>query len=209
MHVGQRGLVDLVLIVCFLVFFEQTGKVKRQRDLMLETLDGIGGGEQTESQINIDRRESVQDRINRHGLMKYFWIYSDILYPVIDPYSAYITSERGPRYIDRWEYHEGIDIVSRYDYRVIAGIEGVAEVGRDRVFGEWVKVKHEQWAVKYSHLSKSYIHSGDKVKQGQIIGLIGKSGRTFGRPHLDMMLFIDGQSRNLVGNSLYRKQVEE
>jgi hypothetical protein len=43
----------------------------------------------------------------------------------------------------------------------------------------------------YFHLSKFEVHKGEEVKRGQLLGLVGKTGRVTG-PHLHFGAHIDG-----------------
>jgi murein DD-endopeptidase MepM/ murein hydrolase activator NlpD len=203
--IGVRGIVDLFLILSICFFYEHFENVNKQRYLMLETLEGIGGGHEIDSPTYQSKMD-IENRIKWHGLTKYFWAYPEIAYPVADPSQAYITSEKGLRYIYGWEMHNGIDIVSRFDYRVFAGIDGTADIGHDRIYGDWVRIESGQLKVQYSHLGRIYIVPG-RIKTGQIIGLIGNTGRTFGRPHLDFMIWENGRLVNPLGNSTYKKEV--
>jgi murein DD-endopeptidase MepM/ murein hydrolase activator NlpD len=205
MHNGGRGITDLFLILFVMAFYCQYERIYLQRRLMLETLDGIGGG--SEIEVPTNREQMTESKIERHGLLLYHWIYPEIAYPVMDPANAFISSERGPRYITGWEMHDGIDIVSRFDYRVIAGMDGTADLGDNRIFGNYVTISGVKVLLQYSHLSKVMVGPGKPVKRGEVIGLIGNTGRTFGRPHLDFMIWIDGQLVNPVSNSTYRKEV--
>ena len=62
--------------------------------------------------------------------------------------------------------------------------------------GNYVKIKHNSvYTTGYMHLSKfgNGIHPGAHVKQGQVIGYVGSTGRSTG-PHLDFRVWKNGQA---------------
>ena len=86
--------------------------------------------------------------------------------------------------------HEGIDIAGTWHARVLSVSDGevidkwyVPNKYRDGhpVFGGYIRILHDNGMITgYGHLSKIYIHEGDIVKQGQIIGRIGNTGISYG-----------------------------
>jgi murein DD-endopeptidase MepM/ murein hydrolase activator NlpD len=63
-----------------------------------------------------------------------------------------------------------------------------------RYNGNCVKVRHPNgWITMYNHMSRfgTTIRAGRKVRQGQVIGYVGSTGRSTG-PHLDFRLYRNG-----------------
>ena len=50
-------------------------------------------------------------------------------------------------------------------------------------YGNFVIIKHKDFYSAYGHLSKREVQKGDKVKRGELIGLVGSTGQSTG-PHL-------------------------
>lgn len=50
-------------------------------------------------------------------------------------------------------------------------------------YGNFIVIKHKDFYSAYGHLSKRDVQKGDKVKRGQLIGLVGSTGMSTG-PHL-------------------------
>ena len=48
---------------------------------------------------------------------------------------------------------------------------------------------------RYAHMNKILVKSGDRVRRGDAIGLIGSTGRSTG-PHLHYEVFRDGRRIN-------------
>ncbi|MEM1082068.1 MAG: M23 family metallopeptidase, partial [Pseudomonadota bacterium] len=62
--------------------------------------------------------------------------------------------------------------------------------------GHYVFIQHGNHIVtKYLHLSKRHVNRGDRVRQGQTIGLLGGTGRVTG-PHLHYEFLVNGVHRN-------------
>lgn len=90
-------------------------------------------------------------------------------------------------------YHGGLDIARRADGPVLAGTaalspaDGVVVLATDHPFsleGNLVMISHGFGLVSaLMHLSRVDVAAGDRVRQGQAIGLIGMTGRATG-PHL-------------------------
>jgi murein DD-endopeptidase MepM/ murein hydrolase activator NlpD len=90
-------------------------------------------------------------------------------------------------------YHGGLDIARRAGAPELAGTpayapaDGVVVLATDHPFsleGNMVMIGHGYGLVSVlMHLSRIDVHTGDRVVQGQPIGLIGMTGRATG-PHL-------------------------
>jgi murein DD-endopeptidase MepM/ murein hydrolase activator NlpD len=68
--------------------------------------------------------------------------------------------------------------------------------GRKGGDGNLVKIAHAQgYETMYLHLSRMYVHTGERVEIGKTIGLVGKTGLATG-PHLDFRISKQGQFLN-------------
>jgi murein DD-endopeptidase MepM/ murein hydrolase activator NlpD len=79
--------------------------------------------------------------------------------------------------------NRGVEIAAfRPGDTVLSTADGaVAEVGYDPVFGNYVLVQHGHgFSTKYGHLMAARVVPGQKVRQGQAIGLLGNTGRVAG-----------------------------
>lgn len=95
--------------------------------------------------------------------------------------------------------HRGIDYAAAIGTPVQAVGDGIVlSVGSNGAAGKMVKIRHNSvYTSAYLHLSgygKS-IRSGAKVKQGQVIGYVGSTGRSTG-PHLDFRFWKNGSLVN-------------
>lgn len=79
--------------------------------------------------------------------------------------------------------HEGIDIGGPKGTPIFSAAPGrVIYTGRDfKGYGLMVIVEHnDEWATLYGHFSKIKAKTGQYVEQGQVIGLMGRTGRATG-----------------------------
>ncbi len=96
-----------------------------------------------------------------------------------------ITSKFGYRVhpiSGRGKMHTGVDLAASIGTPVRASASGyVAMAGNYNKYGKYIKIKHSGcYSTAYAHLSRIAVHSGQYVKQGQVIGYSGMSGYTTG-----------------------------
>ena len=96
--------------------------------------------------------------------------------------------------------HQGIDFGAGSGTPVFAAGDGVVQhAGRKGGYGNQIQIKHNgQWATSYSHLRGFAVRSGQHVRQGQIVGYVGSTGRSTG-PHLHYEILLKGARINPVG----------
>ena len=82
-------------------------------------------------------------------------------------------------------YHRGVDIRGRMGSEVKATADATVLIQNyDKLRGRYIVLDHGNgFRTKYAHLKKSLVQKGDMVKRGQVIGLVGNSGRSTG-PHV-------------------------
>ena len=80
--------------------------------------------------------------------------------------------------------HSGVDFRAPVGTSVFSAATGeIIEIGRNPTYGRFLKVSHEDgMTTMYAHLSRinRHISVGSKVRQGTIIGYVGRSGRVTG-----------------------------
>lgn len=114
---------------------------------------------------------------------------------------SYISSEFNPRrmhpVLKRIRPHNGIDYYAPPGTPVYAAGSGtVIQAGYSPANGNHVFIKHANNIVtKYLHFSRTLAKKGQKVQQGQTIGLVGSTGLATG-PHLHYEFVVDGVHRN-------------
>ena len=120
--------------------------------------------------------------------------------PSIWPTRGWVTSGFGYRkspFTGRREKHEGWDIGSRSGSAIRATADGMVSVaGRERGYGKLVEIDHGYGVLtRYGHNSKNLVKIGSRVKRGQIIALVGSTGRSTG-PHLHYEILVNGVPTN-------------
>ncbi len=120
--------------------------------------------------------------------------------PSIRPVDGWITSKFGYRkspFTSRKEFHSGLDIANKSGTKLIATANGrVSYAAKKMYIGNLIIIDHGFGRVtKYGHLKKLFVKRGQKVKRGDVIGLLGNTGRSTG-PHVHYEVRINGTPVN-------------
>jgi len=116
---------------------------------------------------------------------------------------ARVSSRYNPKrwhpVLKKWRSHKGVDYAAPRGTAVRATGDGrVIHRGTKGGYGRTVIVEHaSKYTTLYAHLSKysKRAKSGSRVKQGQVIGYVGKSGLATG-PHLHYEFRVHGRHRD-------------
>lgn len=102
------------------------------------------------------------------------------------------TKSRFHPVLKRYRAHLGVDFGARPGTPILATGEGrVSFAGYSAGYGKTIKIRHNNGLTSlYAHQKsfKKGVHSGLKVKQGEIIGYVGSSGLSSG-PHLHFGMY--------------------
>ncbi|MGH8298210.1 MAG: M23 family metallopeptidase [Steroidobacteraceae bacterium] len=114
--------------------------------------------------------------------------------------TGYISSGFGERvdpFTGREEFHEGIDFAAPEGtpiHAVAAGI--VTWAGQRGGYGNMVQIDHGNgYATRYAHAAKLLVHVGETVSRGDVIALVGDTGRSTG-PHVHFEVLTNGHEVN-------------
>lgn len=118
--------------------------------------------------------------------------------PSIWPVKGWVTSGFGPRvspFTEKPAWHDGLDIGAAANAPVQAPAQGrVTTVGFDPKLGNLVKLDHGYGVeTLYGHLAKALVKEGQRVRRGDVVGLVGSTGLATG-PHLHYMVKVNGQA---------------
>ncbi|MEM1231381.1 MAG: M23 family metallopeptidase [Pseudomonadota bacterium] len=94
-------------------------------------------------------------------------------------------------------WHAGVDFAGKDGSDVIAVASGVVTfAGKRYGYGLLVEINHgDGYSTRYAHHKELKVVSGDVVKKGQTIGLMGSSGRSTG-PHVHFEVLKNGRHVN-------------
>jgi len=98
-------------------------------------------------------------------------------------------------FLGRPAIHTGIDLRGEIGEPVHATAAGkVSIAGREGGYGNMVEINHGNGlATRYGHLSKILVKVGQTVHIGEVVGLIGSTGRSTG-PHLHYETRVNGEA---------------
>ena len=94
--------------------------------------------------------------------------------------------------------HTGVDIDGDYTDPIYASEDGtVAQAGwNSGGYGLQIVIDHDGGLrTRYAHASKLFVKAGDTVKRGQVIAMVGTTGRSTGT-HLHYEVYLNGKRKN-------------
>lgn len=174
-----------------LEFPDSTRQVKtleiEQRNYSEEAISGLASNKVEPSKKELQRIRTEQayfDRARQIDDPR-----EDFLKPFIWPVEGRISGVFGSRRILNGipkRPHYGLDIAAPRGTEIVAPADGVVSLNQADLFytGVTVMLDHGHGlSTLYIHMSKSSVQLGQRVRQGDVIGAVGKTGRATG-PHL-------------------------
>lgn len=131
-----------------------------------------------EQQILDNLAETAGERVGRLAATPSIW-----------PVKGHITSKFGPRispFTGKKAFHSGLDIGSPRGREIKAPASGkVVVAAYDTRIGNFIRIDHGYGIeTTFGHLSKMLVKYGKKVERGDVIGLVGSTGKFSTGPHL-------------------------
>ncbi len=113
---------------------------------------------------------------------------------------GWISSGYGYRtdpFTGRREFHGGVDIAGNAGGPIRAVAEGViTHAGEQPGYGLMVEINHGNgYRTRYAHALATVVRTGERVEKGQIIAVVGNSGRSTG-PHLHFEVLRNARTVN-------------
>ncbi|MEC7886554.1 MAG: peptidoglycan DD-metalloendopeptidase family protein [SAR324 cluster bacterium] len=154
--------------------------------------------------VTVAQLEDLNQLINRNLSI---WRQTPTTIPIR---SRAISDRYGMRvdpFTKKREHHGGIDFRARRGTPVYAPADAVVRIAsRKSGFGLLVELLHGRgffpgkkklvrYRTRFAHLSKIKVKRGQQVKRGDLLGLVGSTGRSTG-PHLHYEMIINGRRTN-------------
>jgi murein DD-endopeptidase MepM/ murein hydrolase activator NlpD len=125
---------------------------------------------------------------------------AQLLIPSTTPVAGPVGSGFGFRtdpITGRGALHMGLDFPADVGTPIVSAAGGVViNTENHAAYGNMVDIDHGSGLVtRYAHASKLLVKTGDLVKRGQAVALVGNTGRSTG-PHLHFEVLVDGVPQN-------------
>lgn len=110
--------------------------------------------------------------------------------------SSYYGTRTNP-FTGKLQFHKGMDFAAKSGSNVLAVAGGVVTWSSKRYgYGNLVEINHGNgYITRYGHNSKNLVEVGVTVKKGQVISLMGSTGRSTG-PHVHFEVLKNGRQIN-------------
>jgi murein DD-endopeptidase MepM/ murein hydrolase activator NlpD len=110
---------------------------------------------------------------------------------------GWMSSAFGPRkdpFTGQSSWHQGVDFAGKAGADIVAVAGGVVTWSGERYgYGEMVEISHGGgYSTRYAHNEKNLVKVGDIVGKGQVLALMGSSGRSTG-PHVHYEVYKHGR----------------
>lgn len=107
--------------------------------------------------------------------------------------SSYFGMRVDP-FTGRRSMHQGVDFSGRAGSAILAAADGVVTFAGDKGdYGRAIEINHgEDCFTRYAHSKLIFVKQGDVVRKGQVIALMGSTGRTTGT-HLHFEVYKHGR----------------
>ena len=111
--------------------------------------------------------------------------------------SGWLSSRYGTRidpFSGKKAWHEGVDFAGKVGSDIVAVASGVVSWSGERYgYGKMVEVAHGDGVItRYAHNQENLVKVGDMVRRGDVVALMGNSGRSTG-PHVHFEVHKNGR----------------
>ena len=163
-------------------------------------------GQEEDTQDILPRATELQSRLDdisdtsTHHELNLQQLYETTMFlrasPSILPTRGWISSRFGFRqdpFTGLPQLHTGLDISTYRGASIHAPADGIVSYsGRQPGYGQLLVIDHGYGiSTRYAHNSKHWVKSGDKVRRGDVIAVVGNTGRSTGA-HLHYEIRING-----------------
>lgn len=155
---------------------------------LIDALDSLGDKiEQRQQQL-----ELIHSLLTKRGFADEVFVAGR---PIEKGWMSSPFGRRSDPFTGRTSWHGGIDFAGKENSNVVATGAGVVVHSAPRSgFGKLVEIDHGDGLItRYAHLNSFVAAKGDIVKRGDVVGLMGCTGRCTG-PHVHYEVLINGRA---------------
>lgn len=210
--VSEQALAEMIRILSYDIDFQRDIQKDDTFEVMYERFSTVDGRHVRDGRILFTALTNGGERITAYpfetadGHLDYFddqgrGIRKPLMRTPID--GARISSSFGMRrhpILGYSKMHTGVDFAAPTGTPIYAAGDGVVRVaGRRGGYGNYVQIRHTgEFSTAYAHMSRILVRNGQRVRQGEIIGRVGSTGRSTG-PHLHYEIIRNGKKVNPMG----------
>jgi len=117
--------------------------------------------------------------------------------PVLHGFISSYFGDRDDPFTGRDEFHKGVDFAGSEGAPVVAVAAGVVTWAGPRTgYGNLVEINHGKgYITRYAHNERVLVSVGQTVTRGEVVALMGSTGRSTG-PHVHFEVLHDGRQVN-------------
>lgn len=169
---------------------------------------GVGGPDGADAQVTLDFGneidsviEELEDREQQLSVLENILMSSymeEEVFPEGRPIKrGWISSYYGMRtnpFTGKLQFHKGMDFAAKDGSNILTVAGGVVTWSSKRYgYGYLVEINHGNgYVTRYGHNKENLVKVGDTVKKGQVISLMGSTGRSTG-PHVHFEVLKNGR----------------
>jgi len=118
-------------------------------------------------------------------------------WPVLTGFVSSLFGYRTDPFSGRGAFHEGVDFAGAHGSGIVAVGAGVVSFSGNRSgYGLLVEINHGNgYVTRYGHNASNLVKTGETVRKGQRVALMGSSGRSTG-PHVHFEVLLNGSPVN-------------
>lgn len=177
----------------------------KQRSYLEQKIDGLPSKKVTPNAESTQRIRSDNQQIGevRQSHSQAHWLGQQWIQPVEGRISGVFGSRRILNGVPK-NPHNGVDIAAAEGTNIIAPLAGQVALVHEQMFytGKTIMLDHGLGVTSvYAHMQHIEVSVGQVVKQGQVLGQVGQTGRATGphlhwgvtwqKTHLDPLLLVD------------------
>jgi len=114
--------------------------------------------------------------------------------PIAKGWMSSAFGRRKDPFTGQSSWHQGVDFAGKAGSDIVAVASGVVTWSAERYgYGQMVEISHGGgFTTRYAHNKENLVKQGDLVKKGQVVALMGSSGRSTG-PHVHYEVYKHGR----------------